>query len=88
MSALQQRERERELERERERAIERDKHRSNQALKELEVKVQALVDQGLIRMERSSSGHLDIQVVPMIQQVIQKGEFLRLTLRHTRFVFL
>lgn len=74
VSALQQRERERELERERERAIERDKHRSNQALKELEVKVQALVDQGLIRMERSSSGHLDIQVVPMIQQVIQKAK--------------
>lgn len=74
VSALQQRERERELEREKEREMERDKDRSNQALKELEVKVQALVDQGLIRMERSSSGHLDIQVVPTVKQVIQKSK--------------
>ncbi|XP_055085619.1 formin-like protein 1 [Periophthalmus magnuspinnatus] len=74
VSALQQRERERELEREHEREIERNKDLSNQALKELEAKVQSLVDQGLIRMERSTSGQLDIQVVPTVQQVIQKAK--------------
>ncbi|KAK7919450.1 hypothetical protein WMY93_010734 [Mugilogobius chulae] len=72
VSALQQREREREIEREREREAERDRDRTNQALKELEVKVQALVDQGLVTMQRSTSGQLDIQVVPTVQQVIQK----------------
>ncbi|XP_076616292.1 formin-like 1b isoform X1 [Chaetodon auriga] len=74
VSLLQQRERERELELERERERERDKDRSTQALKELEAKVQDLVEQGLVRMERSSSGHLDVQVVPVIQRVIQTGK--------------
>lgn len=73
MSFLQQRERERELERETERERERDKDRSTEALRELEAKVQVLVEQGLVRMERSASGHLDIQVVPVIQHVTQKG---------------
>uniref|UniRef100_A0A4W5Q507 Formin like 1 n=1 Tax=Hucho hucho TaxID=62062 RepID=A0A4W5Q507_9TELE len=40
-----------------------------QALAELEEKVQGLVDQQLIRMERSSSGHLDLHVVPFILPV-------------------
>lgn len=71
MTLLQQRERERELEYERERERERDKDRSTQALKELEVKVQALVEQGLIRIERSSSGQLDLQVV---QHSMEKGQ--------------
>ncbi|XP_035514262.1 formin-like protein 1 [Morone saxatilis] len=74
VTLLQQRERERELEREGERERERDKDRSTEALRELEVKVQALVEQGLVRMERSPSGHLDIQVVPVIQHVIQKAK--------------
>ena len=74
MTLLQQRERERDLEREREREQERDKDRSTQALKELESRVQDLVEQGLVRMERSSSGHLDLQVVPVIQRVAQKGQ--------------
>ena len=74
MTLLQQRERERDLEREREREQERDKDRSTQALKELESRVQDLVEQGLVRMERSSSGHLDLQVVPVIQHVAQKGQ--------------
>uniref|UniRef100_A0A674BPW2 Formin like 1 n=1 Tax=Salmo trutta TaxID=8032 RepID=A0A674BPW2_SALTR len=39
------------------------------ALAELEEKVQGLVDQQLIRMERSSSGHLDLHVVPFILPV-------------------
>lgn len=63
MTLLQQRERERELERERERERERDRDRSTEALRELEAKVQALVERGLVRMERSSSGRLDVQVV-------------------------
>ncbi|XP_028287712.1 formin-like protein 1 [Parambassis ranga] len=63
VTLLQQRERERELEYEREKERERDKDRSTQALKELEVKVQALVERGLIRIERFSSGQLDLQVV-------------------------
>lgn len=74
MTLLQQRERERELERERERESERDKDRATQALRELESGVQALVEQGLVRMERSPSGHLDVQVVPVIQHVTQKGQ--------------
>ncbi|KAM4624573.1 formin-like protein 1 [Polymixia lowei] len=67
VTELQQRERESEIERawERERAMDSD--RLAQALTELEVKVQALADQGLVRMERSSSGHLDLQVVPVDQ---------------------
>ncbi|XP_041817963.1 formin-like protein 1 [Chelmon rostratus] len=71
VSLLQQRERERELELERERERERDKDRSTQALRELEAKVQDLVEQGLVRMQRSSSGRLDVQVVPVIQHVMQ-----------------
>ena len=80
MIVLQQRERERDIEREREREIERDKDLSTQALRELEVKVQALVEQGRVQMKRSSSGQLDVQVVPVIQHVIQKGQSCRLTL--------
>ncbi|XP_069560575.1 formin-like protein 1 isoform X2 [Brachyistius frenatus] len=71
VTLLQQRERETELERQRERERERDKDRSTQVLKELEVKVQALVEQGLVRLERSASGRLDVQVV---RQVMQKAE--------------
>lgn len=74
VSLLQQRERERELELERERERERDKDRSTQALRELEAKVQDLVEQGLVRMQRSSSGRLDVQVVPVIQHVMQTGQ--------------
>ena len=64
MTTLQQQEREREVEREMER--ERDRDRSAQALSELEAKVQGLVDQGIIRMERTSSGHLELIVVPVL----------------------
>lgn len=72
MSLLQQREQERELEQEREEERERARERSTQALKELESRVQALVEQGLVQMRRSPSGHLDLQVVPAIPQ---KGQF-------------
>ncbi|XP_046888077.1 formin-like protein 1 isoform X1 [Hypomesus transpacificus] len=64
VTTLQQQEREREVEREMER--ERDRDRSAQALSELEAKVQGLVDQGIIRMERTSSGHLELIVVPVL----------------------
>lgn len=74
VTLLQQRERERDLERERERERQRDQDRATQALRELEVKVQALVQQGLLRVERSSSGHLDVQVVPVIQNATRKGQ--------------
>ncbi|XP_047465880.1 formin-like protein 1 isoform X2 [Mugil cephalus] len=63
VALLQQRDREKELELEREKERERNENQSTEALKELEVRVQALVEQGLVRMERSPSGHLDIQVV-------------------------
>lgn len=75
VTLLKQREREQELERERGRERERDRERCTQVLKELESSVQALVDQGLVQMRRSPSGHLDLQVVPSIQQVSQKGRF-------------
>ncbi|XP_036447483.1 formin-like protein 1 isoform X1 [Colossoma macropomum] len=64
VSSLQQREREREMAREIERERERNRERSVSALTALEQKVQQLVDQGLVRMERSSSGSLDLDIIP------------------------
>ncbi|XP_072535025.1 formin-like protein 1 [Salminus brasiliensis] len=64
VSSLQQREREREMAWEIERERERDREKSVSALTTLEQKVQQLVDRGLIRMERSASGSLDLDVVP------------------------
>ncbi|KAK6329307.1 hypothetical protein J4Q44_G00012850 [Coregonus suidteri] len=77
VTILQQREIEREIERETER--ERDRDRSAHALAELEEKVQGLVDQGLIQMERSSSGHLDLHVVPIILPVSIHAETEQIT---------
>ncbi|XP_036802252.1 formin-like protein 1 isoform X4 [Oncorhynchus mykiss] len=79
VTILQQREIEREIERERERERQRDRDRSAQALAELEEKVQGLVDQQLIRMERSSSGHLDLHVVPFILPVSIHAETEQIT---------
>lgn len=73
MTLLQQREQERELEHEREREREWARERSTQVLKELESKVQALAEQGLVQMRRSPSGHLDLRVVPVIRQAT--GQF-------------
>uniref|UniRef100_A0A671Y4F6 Formin like 1 n=1 Tax=Sparus aurata TaxID=8175 RepID=A0A671Y4F6_SPAAU len=64
-SALQQRERERELDREREKDRERLSTSTPQTSSELEQKIQELQDKGLIRLGRSASGGLDIQVVPV-----------------------
>ncbi|KAI1884120.1 hypothetical protein AGOR_G00223170 [Albula goreensis] len=61
VSSLQQRERERELERDRE----RDRERPSLGPSELEQKVQELQDRGLIRLGRTASGGLDIQVIPV-----------------------
>ncbi|XP_056143205.1 formin-like protein 1 isoform X2 [Lampris incognitus] len=66
VSTLQQREREKELDRERERDRERlSSQVSPQSPMELEQKVQELQDRGLIRLGRTASGALDIQVVPV-----------------------
>ncbi|XP_051537954.1 formin-like protein 1 isoform X1 [Myxocyprinus asiaticus] len=63
ISQLQQKEREREMEREREKEREKDRERSAKDLTELEKKVQILMDRGLIRMERSESGVLDLHII-------------------------
>ncbi|XP_053532367.1 formin-like protein 1 isoform X2 [Ictalurus punctatus] len=60
ISTLQQREREREMARELEREREKDRERLSRAL---EQKVQSLVEQGLIRMERSESGSVELNIV-------------------------
>nr|XP_020462956.1 formin-like protein 1 [Monopterus albus] len=65
VSTLQQRERERELDREREKDRERLSTCTPQAHSELEQKIQELQDKGLIRLGRSASGGLDIQVIPV-----------------------
>lgn len=57
VSQLQQREKERE------RDIEKDKQNSAKTLTELERIAQVLEDRGLIRMERSDSGSLDVQII-------------------------
>uniref|UniRef100_A0AAQ5XEE9 Formin-like 1a n=1 Tax=Amphiprion ocellaris TaxID=80972 RepID=A0AAQ5XEE9_AMPOC len=74
VTLLQQRERERELEHERDKERERDQARSTQNLKELEVQVQGLVEQGLVRMERSSSGRLHVQVVQQQQKAADEPD--------------
>ncbi|XP_076826462.1 formin-like 1b isoform X2 [Brachyhypopomus gauderio] len=63
VSALQQRDRERETAREMEREREQARERSVKALTTLEQKVQTLVDQGLMHMERSESGSVDLNVI-------------------------
>ncbi|KAM6966825.1 formin-like protein 1 [Tautogolabrus adspersus] len=65
VGSLQQRERERELDREREKDRERLITTTPQMSSELEQKIQELQDKGLIRLGRSASGGLDIQVVPV-----------------------
>ncbi|KAG7504544.1 formin 1 [Solea senegalensis] len=65
VSALQQREREREIDREREKDRERLIASGPQTSSELEEKIQELQEKGLLRLGRSASGGLDIQVVPV-----------------------
>lgn len=92
VTLLQQRERETALERERERERELERDRSTAALRELEVKVQALVERGLVRLGRSSSGHLDVQVVAAEtqkgQSVVSCEGLVLLELRCIQSVFL
>ncbi|XP_069004810.1 formin-like protein 1 [Embiotoca jacksoni] len=65
VSSLQQRERERELDREREKDRERLSSSVTQTTSELDQKIQELQEKGLIRLGRTASGGLDIQVVPV-----------------------
>ncbi|XP_039902126.1 formin-like protein 1 [Simochromis diagramma] len=65
VSTLQQRERERELDREREKDRERLGITGPQGPSELEQKIQELQDKGLIRVGRTASGSLDVQVMPV-----------------------
>ncbi|XP_035037319.2 formin-like protein 1 isoform X1 [Hippoglossus stenolepis] len=65
VSSLQQRERERELDREREKDRERLSSSAPPTLSELEQKIHELQEKGQIRLGRSASGGLDIQVVPV-----------------------
>ncbi|XP_047667238.1 formin-like protein 1 isoform X2 [Tachysurus fulvidraco] len=60
ISTLQQREREQEMAREMERERERDRERLSRVL---EQKVQSLVEQGLIQMQRSESGSVELNVL-------------------------
>ncbi|XP_016380552.1 formin-like protein 1 [Sinocyclocheilus rhinocerous] len=64
LSQLQQKENERDTHSEKEQERERERQRSAKALTELEKMVQVLVDRGLIRMERSESGSLDLHIIP------------------------
>uniref|UniRef100_A0A9J8A3D0 Formin-like protein 1 n=1 Tax=Cyprinus carpio carpio TaxID=630221 RepID=A0A9J8A3D0_CYPCA len=64
LAQLQQKEKERETQIEKEQERERERQRSAKALTELEKMVQVLVDRGLIRMERSESGSLDLHIIP------------------------
>lgn len=72
---MQQREREREIQREREKEqwisqpsqLGREKNRDveEQRDSKLEVKLRELQDKGLVRLEKTASGSLDIEVVPV-----------------------
>ncbi|XP_058620590.1 formin-like protein 1 [Onychostoma macrolepis] len=64
LAQLQQKEKERETHIEKEQERERDRQRSAKALTELEKMVQVLVDRGLIRMDRSESGSLELHIMP------------------------
>ncbi|KTG44662.1 hypothetical protein cypCar_00005051 [Cyprinus carpio] len=81
VSTLQQREREREIQREREREQERlsqpsqvDRERNRKASEKesiLEEKLKELEEKGLVRLERTASGSLDIEVIPVtIEKIV------------------
>uniref|UniRef100_A0A9J8BG12 Formin-like protein 1 n=1 Tax=Cyprinus carpio carpio TaxID=630221 RepID=A0A9J8BG12_CYPCA len=64
LSQLQQKEKERETHSEKEQERERERQRSAKDLTELEKMAQVLVDRGLIRMDRSQSGSLELHIMP------------------------
>lgn len=78
VSTLQQREREREIQREREREQERlsqpsqvDRQKGSGKESKLEEKLKELQDKGLLRLERTASGSLDIDVIPVtIEKIV------------------
>ncbi|KAL1248353.1 hypothetical protein QQF64_021671 [Cirrhinus molitorella] len=63
VSQLQQKEKERDTHNEKEQEREKDRQRSVKSLTELEKMIQVLVDRGLIRMEKSESGSLDLHII-------------------------
>ncbi|KAK3553208.1 hypothetical protein QTP86_031815 [Hemibagrus guttatus] len=85
VSSLQQREREREIQREREKQQERicqpsqlvrekDRDAEEQRDSKLEIKLKELQDKGLVRLQRTASGSLDIEVVPVtVVQTVPAG---------------
>ncbi|KAF4115937.1 hypothetical protein G5714_003426 [Onychostoma macrolepis] len=80
VSTLQQREREREIQREREREqerlsqpsqVNRERNReTSEKESKLEAKLKELEEKGLVRLERTSSGSLDIEVIPVTVEKI------------------
>lgn len=77
VSTLQQREREREIQREREREQERmsqpsqvEREKVSEKESKLEVKLRELQEKGLVRLERTASGSLDIEVIPVTVEKI------------------
>ncbi|XP_056609906.1 formin-like protein 1 [Triplophysa dalaica] len=81
VSTLQQREREREIQRERERQqeclsqpshTERERNREKVSEEEsgLEQKLKELHEKGLVRLQRTESGSLDIEVIPVVIEKI------------------
>lgn len=78
MSTLQQREREREIQREREREQEHlsqpsqvERVKVSEKESKLEVKLRELQEKGLVRLERTASGSLDIEVIPVtIEKIV------------------
>uniref|UniRef100_A0A8C2DW67 Formin-like 1a n=1 Tax=Cyprinus carpio TaxID=7962 RepID=A0A8C2DW67_CYPCA len=80
VSTLQQREREREIQREREREQEHlsqpsevDRERNGEVSgkeSKLEMKLKELEEKGLVRLERTASGSLDIEVIPVTVEKI------------------
>lgn len=61
-----------------------DGHESSGELKELELRVQALVEQGLLRMDRTPSGELVLQVV---QRESQRGQHRSVVLTNQLHLF-
>ncbi|KAG7334738.1 hypothetical protein KOW79_001334 [Hemibagrus wyckioides] len=85
VSSLQQREREREIQREREKQQERisqpsqlvrekDRDAEEQRDSKLELKLKELQDKGLVRLQKTASGSLDIEVIPVtVVQTVPAG---------------
>lgn len=97
MSTLQQREREREIQRERERAQEHlsqpshtERERNREEESRLEQKLKELEEKGSVRLQRTASGGLDIQVIPVVIEktvTAQTGLSLTLLQKHQANIY-